>query len=231
MINGSIAAIFPSPTPTPTPTQTTTPTPICTGSASWPIKQSSQKSLTEEDSVAKIKENLKGDLKKLNENQQFKDFLDCKYPPTFTCPSNCKVDWAFHDPQISITPESISNSNTVLKQCTYPGEIKIFFGALDLIPGVGINTAAGAITNELMKVAKEAAKKCPCPAGSSQQIDIIIVDKKVETGWFGALPPKYGTMVTVKYRVEIKCIQTQQTTSSSSKLEYSTTITKSCVNK
>ena len=159
----------------------------------------------------------------IKDYQQFKDFNACKYPPDFSCPESCKVDFPWPDVGLDLTP--IGNENSACNQDKEEGYGELFFKI-----GFGDGLEMGGpppkdpverekwelkfsalVLGKVMKLlngdVKEITKNSKCNSGCSPSVSINpnLNEMEIVYEYFPFTTVLSGSKVTLPYIYTISC--------------------------
>lgn len=207
----STSSSSPTSTSSPSPSPTTT---NCYGEAEETFTITKRKNFGEEDNEKKITQNIKEALKELNNNQDIKDFKDCKRPPTFSCPSNCQVE-LLSDPIIQIFPPLPPDNPKYNAKFAYTGSITKTFswvevlklGILNIInTDAAVDAVMPSLMKEIQRVINQIIASVSCPAGYARALTIQINNVETKTNYVWGVP--VSITYTVHYTVYVFCVKT-----------------------
>ncbi len=175
IVIGIIAINAQSPTPSPTNSPTPSQTPICSGEVEEIFQ--TERQIGPDTPMTFIEKILKDMIKELYNNQDLKDFIDCKRPASFCTSSDCKkvlksvliAFYIFTPSSASIDPEA--------SVCQKTGIIEKFIpltkaATIDAI----LNNYMPEVMGKLQEITDYIMSNCPCPEGSSRTAIITITN-------------------------------------------------------
>lgn len=233
-----INAQSPTPSPTSSPTSSPSPTsslPPCSGEASMIFVAGRNKDFSEEDTEKIIADNIEDGLKEIYNRQDYKDFVSCKIPTDFSCPSHCSLVVYDSYPEIGIAPGSTSIPSewghadvTFEESGSFTEFIGVIIGHIEAILG---NNLVKKIVDRLVTQTVIFDNKYPCPPGTiSSFVYYELTNFNIRYGWYGI---RYGIIADVSYKLTKLCRYNVQPNpySAYSKLIIGIESTKLCVDK